>query len=81
MIVPGPPVSCTLSEDGKLAFASAEETDTVYIISVADRKIVGEIKTGGSGARSCFFAAAALSDYNDLTASSTCFASARNRRR
>ena len=50
VIVPGTPVSCTLSQDGKLAFASAEETDTVYIISVADKKIVGEIKTAkGAG--------------------------------
>jgi YVTN family beta-propeller protein len=50
VIVPGQPVSCTLSQDGKLAFASAEENDTVYIISVAERKIVGEIKTAkGAG--------------------------------
>jgi YVTN family beta-propeller protein len=50
VIVPGQPVSCTLSQDGKLAFASAEENDTVYIISIADKKIVGEIKTAkGAG--------------------------------
>ena len=50
VIVPGTPVSCTLSQDGKLAFASAEENDTVYIISIADKKIVGEIKTAkGAG--------------------------------
>ena len=50
VIVPGQPVSCTLSHDGRLAFASAEENDTVYIISVADKKIVGEIKTAkGAG--------------------------------
>ena len=41
----GNPVSLTLSPDGKLAFASAEEIDTVYVISVAERKIVREIKT------------------------------------
>jgi YVTN family beta-propeller protein len=45
VIIPGQPVSCTLSMDGKLAFASAEENDTVYIVSVTDKKIVGEIKT------------------------------------
>lgn len=50
VIVPGEPVSCNLSQDGKLAFASTEETGTVYVISVATKKIVSEIKTGeGSG--------------------------------
>ena len=45
VLVPGPPVSLTLSRDGKLAFASAEDIDTVYVISVPDRKIVREIRT------------------------------------
>jgi YVTN family beta-propeller protein len=45
VIVPGLPVSCTVSRDGKLAFASTEETDRVYIISIADKKIAAEIKT------------------------------------
>lgn len=50
LLVPGEPVSCHLSRDGKLAFVSTETTDTVYVISVADRKIVGEIKTGKGSA-------------------------------
>ncbi|MGH9632756.1 MAG: YncE family protein [Bryobacteraceae bacterium] len=46
----GQPVSLHLSRDGNLAFASAEEQDTVYVISVPDRKLVREIKTRkGSG--------------------------------
>lgn len=50
VILPNTPVSCSLSQDGKLAFASAEEADTIYVISVADRKIVREIKTAkGAG--------------------------------
>lgn len=48
--VSGMPVSLTLAPDGKLAFASAEEADSVYVISVADRKLVREIKTAaGAG--------------------------------
>jgi YVTN family beta-propeller protein len=45
LLLPARPVSCTLSRDGATAFASAEEQDTVYIISVKDRKITGEIRT------------------------------------
>jgi hypothetical protein len=45
VIIPGEPVSCSVSRDGKLAFASSESTDTVYIISIADKKIAAEIKT------------------------------------
>jgi YVTN family beta-propeller protein len=45
VLLPGTPVSCTVSRDGRFAFASAEETDTVYIVSIADKKIAGEIKT------------------------------------
>jgi YVTN family beta-propeller protein len=41
--LPGPLVSLTLSPDGRLAFASAEERDTVYIISVSDRKLVRQL--------------------------------------
>jgi len=44
------PVSCTLSQDGRLAFASAEEQDTVYVVSIETKRIVGEIKTAaGAG--------------------------------
>jgi YVTN family beta-propeller protein len=50
VIIPGEPVSCSLSEDGKLAFTSSETTDMVYIVSIATKKIVGEIKPPpGSG--------------------------------
>ncbi len=46
----GRPVSLNISADGKLAFASAQDDDTVYVVSIADRKIVREIKTGkGTG--------------------------------
>jgi DNA-binding beta-propeller fold protein YncE len=46
----GKPVSLSLSTDGKLAYASAEDDDTVYVLSVPDRKLVREFKTPkGSG--------------------------------
>ena len=50
-IVPGEPISCTLSHDGKLAFVSAETSDTIYVIDVTStKKITGEIKLAkGSG--------------------------------
>ncbi|MBI3681540.1 MAG: beta-propeller fold lactonase family protein [Acidobacteria bacterium] len=38
--LPGPLVSLTVSRDGKFAFASAEERDTVYILSIRERKLV-----------------------------------------
>jgi DNA-binding beta-propeller fold protein YncE len=41
----GRPVSLNISADGKHAFASAQDDDVVYVISIADRKIVREIKT------------------------------------
>lgn len=41
--LPGPLVSLTISPDGKYAFASAEERDIVYVISIADRKVVRTI--------------------------------------
>jgi YVTN family beta-propeller protein len=48
--LPGPPVSLHLSPDGKLAFASVEDADSVYVVSIADKKVVREIKTAkGSG--------------------------------
>jgi DNA-binding beta-propeller fold protein YncE len=34
------PLSCTLSRDGKLAYAGLQETDRVAVVSVAERKIV-----------------------------------------
>lgn len=43
----GNPVSLNLSPDGKLAFASAQDIQTVYVVSVKDHKIVREIKTAG----------------------------------
>ena len=50
MLLPNRPVSCTLSRDGSLAFLSAEAQDTVYIVSVKNRKIVAEIKTAKGAA-------------------------------
>lgn len=48
--VGGAPISLTLSADGQLAFASAEEEDTVYVISVKDRKLLREFRTAkGAG--------------------------------
>lgn len=49
-IVPGEPVSCHLSEDGKTALVSTETSDTIYIISLATRKIAAEIKTAPQSA-------------------------------
>jgi DNA-binding beta-propeller fold protein YncE len=41
----GPPLSCTLSKKGDYAFAGVQDSDEIYVISVADRKIVQVIKT------------------------------------
>jgi DNA-binding beta-propeller fold protein YncE len=38
--VGGRPVSMSLSLDGKLAYCSVQEQDEIYVISVADRKVV-----------------------------------------
>jgi YVTN family beta-propeller protein len=45
LLLPNNPMSCTLSADGSLAFASAEAQDTIYVVSVKDRKIKSEIRT------------------------------------
>ena len=50
ILLPNRPVSCTLSRDGSLAFLSAEAQDTVYIVSVKDRKITAEIRTAKGAA-------------------------------
>lgn len=48
--LPGRPVSLTLTRDSQYAFASAQDDDTVYVVSIADRKLAREIKTRkGSG--------------------------------
>ncbi|MGI6030141.1 MAG: YncE family protein [Eubacteriales bacterium] len=39
------PWSISVSYNGKYVFASAEEQDLVYVISVAEKKIVGSMKT------------------------------------
>jgi YVTN family beta-propeller protein len=41
----GPPVSLNLSADGRTAFASAEDDDTFYVVSVRDLKIRKTITT------------------------------------
>ena len=43
--LPGSPVSMSLSGDGKLAYCSIQDMDTVYVVSVAKRKIVRTFKT------------------------------------
>ncbi len=50
LILPKQPVSLELSPDGAHAFASAEESDTVYVISIAQKRIMQEIHTAqGAG--------------------------------
>lgn len=41
----GKPVSLSISRDGRYAYASGEEQDLVFVVSIADRKVVREIKT------------------------------------
>jgi len=41
----GRPVSMSLSSDGKLAYCSVQEEDEIYIISLADRKLVRVVHT------------------------------------
>jgi YVTN family beta-propeller protein len=43
--IPGRLVSLNLSPDGKLAFASAQWDDTVYVVSVPEHKVVRVLKT------------------------------------
>jgi YVTN family beta-propeller protein len=38
--VDGEPISMSVTRDGKLALAAVEEKDTVYVVSVPDRKLV-----------------------------------------
>lgn len=50
LILPQQPVSLELSPDGAHAFASAEESDTVYVVSVAQKRIIQELHTAqGAG--------------------------------
>jgi YVTN family beta-propeller protein len=43
--LPGSPVSMTLSADGKSTYCSVQDLDTVFEISIAERKIVRSFKT------------------------------------
>jgi hypothetical protein len=46
----GSPVSLTLSADGRTAYASAESDDTVFVVSVPERKLIKSFRTAkGSG--------------------------------
>lgn len=46
----GDPVSLSISPDGQRAYASAQDIDTVYVVSLTDRKVIRTIKTpAGSG--------------------------------
>lgn len=48
--VNGTPVSLHVSTDGKLAFASGEEQDTIFVVSIADRKLLRSFQTAkGAG--------------------------------
>lgn len=41
----GHPLSCTLSKNGKYAFAGVQDNDEIYVVSVADREVIQVIKT------------------------------------
>ncbi len=41
----GSPLSLSLSQDGKHAFAGVQDNDEIWVVSVADRKVVQVIKT------------------------------------
>lgn len=41
----GSPLSCSLSKDGRYAFAGVQDNDEIYVASVGERKIVQVIKT------------------------------------
>ena len=46
----GSPLSCSLSKDGRYAFAGVQDNDEIYVVSVAARKVVQVIKTpAGAG--------------------------------
>jgi YVTN family beta-propeller protein len=45
VLLPAEPVSLHLSKDGKLALVGAEQADRVYLVSLAERKIIAEIAT------------------------------------
>jgi YVTN family beta-propeller protein len=48
--LPGPPVSMTLSGDGRTAYSAVLQQDTIFIISVPEQKILRSFKTPpGSG--------------------------------
>jgi DNA-binding beta-propeller fold protein YncE len=41
----GRPVSLNISRDGKYAFASAQDDDTIYVVALAERKVARTMKT------------------------------------
>jgi YVTN family beta-propeller protein len=45
ILLPASPISVSIAADGKHAIASAEEAGSVYIVSLQDKRISGEIKT------------------------------------
>ena len=48
--LPGPPVSMTLSADGRTAYSAVLQQDTIFIISVPERRILRSFRTPpGSG--------------------------------
>ena len=50
ILLPATPVSLHLSQDGTRAFASAEESDTVYVVNLKDRHIEKDLKTAPGSA-------------------------------
>jgi hypothetical protein len=48
--LPGPPVSMTLSADGRTAYSAVLQQDTIFVISVPEQRILRSFKTPpGSG--------------------------------
>jgi DNA-binding beta-propeller fold protein YncE len=41
----GHPLSCSLSKDGRYAFAGVQDNDEIYVVSVAERKVIQVIRT------------------------------------
>ena len=41
----GPPLSCSVSKDGKYAFAGVQDSDEIYIVSIDRHEVSMVIKT------------------------------------
>ena len=56
MGIQGTPVSLSISAEGQTAYASGEEQDTLFVISIAEKRLVREIKTAKGAAPDAVFA-------------------------